>query len=206
MRTDTGQVFRLEDYRPSPYLIPRDRPHLPALAGRHRWSIAKLTVERRDDAPIDAPLVLDGDGLTLKRLEIDGIERSRPTAFTATPDSLVIAAPPLARRFPLTIETELAPASNQALMGLYRSNGVYCTQCEAEGFRRITYFLDRPGHPVGLHGPHRGRSPAKRRCCCPTAIRSRPASSTAAGISPSGTTRSPSRPTCSRWWPAISAR
>ena len=62
-------------------------------------------------------------------------------------------------------------------MGLYRSSGVYCTQCEAEGFRRITYFLDRPGHPVGLHGPHRGRRARKRRCCCPTAIRSRPASS-----------------------------
>jgi aminopeptidase N len=142
MRTDTGQVFRLEDYRPSPYLIPRTDLVF-RLSPDATTVIATLSVERRDDAPIDAPLALDGDGLTLKRLAIDGIE-VQATAFTATPDSLAIAAPPLARRFTLTIETELAPSSNEALMGLYRSNGVYCTQCEAEGFRRITYFLDRP--------------------------------------------------------------
>ena len=105
--------------------------------------IAKLTVERREGTPIDAPLELDGDGLQLKRLEIDGAA-ARPAAFKATPDGLVIGKPPKARRFVLTIETELAPAKNEALMGLYRSSGNYCTQCEAEGFRRITYFLDRP--------------------------------------------------------------
>ncbi|RVD70503.1 aminopeptidase N, partial [Mesorhizobium sp. M4A.F.Ca.ET.029.04.2.1] len=62
----------------------------------------------------------------------------------ATPDELAILKPPAASRFELVLETEIVPARNEALMGLYRSSNVYCTQCEAEGFRRITYFLDRP--------------------------------------------------------------
>ena len=73
MRTDTGQVFRLEDYRPSPYLIPETDLTF-RLSPDATTVIARLTIERRDDAPLDAPLVLDGDGLTLKRLEIDGID------------------------------------------------------------------------------------------------------------------------------------
>ena len=128
--------------------------------------IAKLTVERRDGAPIDAPLVLDGDGLTLKRIEIDGIAARRRRLSRRRRTSWSSPTPPAARRFQLTHrDRDRAVDSNQALMGLYRSSGVYCTQCEAEGFRRITYFLDRPGHPVRLHGPHRGRRQAKRRCC-----------------------------------------
>jgi aminopeptidase N len=104
---------------------------------------AALTIERRDDVALTVPLVLDGDGLTLRRLEVDG-KRLSPAAYESTPDRLTIHVPPAARRFQLLIETELNPSDNPALMGLYRSNGVYCTQCEAEGFRRITYFLDRP--------------------------------------------------------------
>jgi aminopeptidase N len=142
MRTDTGQVFRLEDYRPSSFLIPETDLTF-RLAPEATIVVARLTIERRDETPVDTPLVLDGDGLALKALAIDGVEAAA-SAFAATPDILTIAKPPLARRFTLTIETELAPAKNQALMGLYRSNRVYCTQCEAEGFRRITYFLDRP--------------------------------------------------------------
>ena len=71
MRTDTGQVFRLEDYRPSPYFIPETDLTF-RLSPEATIVVARLTIERRDDTPIDAPLVLDGDGLLLKRLEIDG--------------------------------------------------------------------------------------------------------------------------------------
>ncbi|TIN50465.1 MAG: hypothetical protein E5Y30_43545, partial [Mesorhizobium sp.] len=71
-------------------------------------------------------------------------KKVKPADLLATPDQLTILKPPAARRFQLLIETEVAPAGNEALMGLYRSSNVYCTQCEAEGFRRITYFLDRP--------------------------------------------------------------
>ncbi|TPM61234.1 aminopeptidase N [Mesorhizobium sp. B2-2-4] len=142
MRTDTGQVFKLEDYRPSDYLIPETNLEFRLSPGATIVT-AILTVERRDGVAASTPLVLDGDGLTLRRVEIDG-RKAKPTDFAVTPDRLTILRPPAARRFRLSIETELAPSGNEALMGLYRSSNVYCTQCEAEGFRRITYFLDRP--------------------------------------------------------------
>ena len=141
MRTDTGQVFRLEDYRPSDYLIPETRLSF-NLAPEATTVVAELTIARQPGAK-RTPLVLDGDGLALSRLLIDGREADA-SSYSATAERLTIAKPPAGERFALTIETEIAPARNQALMGLYLSNGVYCTQCEAEGFRRITYFLDRP--------------------------------------------------------------
>lgn len=140
MRTDTGQVFKLEDYRPSDFSIPQTGLTF-RLSPDATGVTAVLTIERRDGAAASVPLVLDGDGLLLKRIAIDGHELA-PVDYLATPDQLTILKPPA--RFELLLETEIAPASNEALMGLYRSSNVYCTQCEAEGFRRITYFLDRP--------------------------------------------------------------
>ncbi len=86
--------------------------------------------------------MLDGDELTLLGAALDGAPLSA-TDFAATPQSLTLPNPPR-RPFTLTLETQVNPTANTKLMGLYRSSGVYCTQCEAEGFRRITYFLDRP--------------------------------------------------------------
>ncbi|MBP0573829.1 hypothetical protein J8J27_24315, partial [Mycobacterium tuberculosis] len=83
-------------------------------------------------------LELDGDELDLVSIALDGVTLAAD-AYRATPDRLAIATPPAAP-FSLTIVTRLAPAKNTKLMGLYRSSGNYCTQCEAEGFRRITYF------------------------------------------------------------------
>jgi aminopeptidase N len=80
--------------------------------------------------------------LTLVSVALDNVALA-PDAFVATPDGLTITHPPQ-RTFRLTIETLLDPSANTRLMGLYRSRGTYCTQCEAEGFRRITYFPDRP--------------------------------------------------------------
>ena len=142
MKTDTGQVFRLEDYRPSDYLIPETHMIFRLSPDRTRV-VTELIVERRDGVADTAPLQLDGDGLKLVSVAIDG-EPLGKNGYSATPDSLTIAAVPKAKRFKLTVETEIDPSANTALMGLYRSNGNYCTQCEAEGFRRITYFLDRP--------------------------------------------------------------
>ncbi|ESW81170.1 aminopeptidase N [Mesorhizobium sp. LSJC285A00] len=140
MRTDTGQVFKLEDYRPNDFSIPQTGLTFRLSPDATRVT-AVLTIERRDGAAASTSLVLDGDGLVLKRIAIDGRELA-PAEYLATPDQLTILGPPA--RFQLLLETEIAPASNEALMGLYRSSNVYCTQCEAEGFRRITYFLDRP--------------------------------------------------------------
>ncbi|MCR4268388.1 aminopeptidase N [Nitratireductor sp. ZSWI3] len=142
MRRDSGQIFRLEDYRPSDYLIPEVALTF-RLAPDETIVTAVLTVERRDGAPADSPLVLDGDGLVLAAFSVDG-RKAQADGFEASPDKLTLARPPRAQRFTLTIETRLQPSRNKALMGLYVSNGVFCTQCEAEGFRRITYFLDRP--------------------------------------------------------------
>ncbi|MGC4025177.1 MAG: aminopeptidase N [Mesorhizobium sp.] len=140
MRTDSGQIVRLEDYVPSDYLIPQTSLTF-RLGNERTIVVANLTIERREGANAFAPLVLDGDGLELLSLQIDGGEFAR-SACEVSSQRLILREPP--ERFTLTIETAIAPATNETLMGLYRSSGVYCTQCEAEGFRRITYFLDRP--------------------------------------------------------------
>jgi aminopeptidase N len=141
MRTENTPVVRLEDYRPTDYLI--DTVDLDIrLDPEAARVVSRLSVRPRDGTPANTPLVLDGDGLVLKGLTIDAQVPPDP-AYEATPDRLTIHAPP-ARPFSLEIVTEVNPSANSALMGLYLSNGVYTTQCEAEGFRRITYFLDRP--------------------------------------------------------------
>ena len=86
--------------------------------------------------------MLDGDGIKLTSLTLDGTALA-PERYVATPESLTIAQPPQ-RPFRLEIETVIDPSANTQLMGLYRSGKTYCTQCEAQGFRRITYFPDRP--------------------------------------------------------------
>jgi aminopeptidase N len=141
MRTDTPQIVRLEDYRPSDFLI--DRVDLDMrLHPTETRVTATLAMRPNPQGRADAPLVLDGDELELLALALDGRAPS-PADYAATSQSLTLSRPPQ-RPFTLTIETALNPSANSKLMGLYRSSDVYCTQCEAEGFRRITYFLDRP--------------------------------------------------------------
>ncbi len=86
-------------------------------------------------------LFLYGEELSLISLKVDGKELTR-NQYTLTERGLDITNLP--EEFELEIKTEIKPDDNVALNGLYRSNGNYCTQCEAEGFRKITYFLDRP--------------------------------------------------------------
>ncbi|MCG6121358.1 MAG: aminopeptidase N [Microvirga sp.] len=141
MRTETPGPIRLEDYRPSDYLI--DRVDLDIDLSPTKTIVrALLSIRPSPTAAPGAPLVLDGDELALAGLMIDGAPAAHGS-YDATPQSLILRAPP-AGAFTLAIETIVDPSANTKLMGLYRSNGVYCTQCEAEGFRRITYFLDRP--------------------------------------------------------------
>lgn len=86
-------------------------------------------------------LVLLGDGLELKSVALDG-KKLDAKQYKATPDLLTIKNVP--EKFELEIHTIIKPQENTALSGLYKSSGNFCTQCEAEGFRRITYYLDRP--------------------------------------------------------------
>jgi len=132
---------RLADYRPPDYRISSVDLAFDLDPDRTRV-VAELVVEATgpEGAPV-RPLVLDGEDLELVSIAVDGRPLSAG-AYTRDDASLTIAAPP--RRFRLTIETAVAPAANTRLEGLYLSSGVFCTQCEAEGFRRITYFLDRP--------------------------------------------------------------
>ncbi|NTS30166.1 aminopeptidase N [Phyllobacterium sp. BT25] len=142
MRTDTGKVFHLEDYKPTDFLIPET--HLDFTLDPERTIVkSKLIVERRAGVGADAPLILDGDELKLVDIRIDGAPLG-DNAYMASPERLEIRGLPESGRFTLEITTEINPTLNRQLTGLYRSSGVYCTQCEAEGFRRITYFLDRP--------------------------------------------------------------
>jgi aminopeptidase N len=88
------------------------------------------------------PLVLDGEDLTLESLTLDGKALS-PGDYELQNGSLTIPRVP-ERPFTLEMVTTCDPEANTELSGLYLSSGTYCTQCEPEGFRRITYFLDRP--------------------------------------------------------------
>jgi aminopeptidase N len=140
MRAEEPRPIRLKDYRPSDWLI--DKVDLDfALHPTATKVRARLSI-RPNPAGAPAALLLDGEELKLAGLLLDG-KPLAADAFVATPDRLTIAQPPN-RPFELTVETVIDPTGNTQLMGLYRAGDTYCTQCEAEGFRRITYFIDRP--------------------------------------------------------------
>ncbi|UES36523.1 aminopeptidase N [Roseibium aggregatum] len=141
MRSETAPAIRLEDYQPPLYRIDKVALNVELAPGATRVT-ATLEVSRQPGTEAGTPLVLDGDELSLAGIKLNG-EALAETAFAATADRLELASPP-ADPFELTLVTELDPDANTKLMGLYRSSATYCTQCEAEGFRRITYFLDRP--------------------------------------------------------------
>ena len=140
MRTEEPRPIRLKDYRPPDWLI--ETVELDVSLDPTATTVRAKLKLKPNSAGTPAPLVLDGEELKLRSLALDG--KPLPNeSFVATPERLTIAQPPN-RPFELEIETVVDPAANTQLMGLYRAGSTYCTQCEAEGFRRITYFLDRP--------------------------------------------------------------
>jgi aminopeptidase N len=140
MRT-VGQPVRLEDYRAPDYLV--DSVDLDVSLDRHATRVvAALSLRPNPQGRAGAALALDGDELQFVGATLDNAALD-PAAYEVGPSEFVLPNPPR-RPFTLRIETRLDPAGNTKLMGLYRSGAAYCTQCEAEGFRRITYFLDRP--------------------------------------------------------------
>ncbi|WP_395665660.1 aminopeptidase N [Methylocella sp.] len=141
MRTETAEPVRLKDYRAPDYLIDTVDLVVKLHPTRARV-VSRLRLRPNPAGRPGAPLILDGDGLNALSVRLDG-EAPEVGAATVTPQQLALSAPPR-RAFTLEIETELDPSANTRLMGLYRSGSAYCTQCEPEGFRRITYFLDRP--------------------------------------------------------------
>ncbi|MBV9236593.1 MAG: aminopeptidase N, partial [Xanthobacteraceae bacterium] len=141
MRTEQARPIRLVDYRPPDWLVETVELDVSLHPTQTRVR-ATLALKPNPQAEAPAPLMLDGDELQLTSLKLDG-QPLAADAYSATPDGLTIPQPPQ-RNFVLEIETVTNPSANTQLMGLFRSSGTYCTQCEAEGFRRITYFPDRP--------------------------------------------------------------
>ncbi|HEV7344766.1 MAG TPA: aminopeptidase N [Devosia sp.] len=141
MRTENEHTIFLKDYAPSPYRIVSVDLDFKIDADKTRVR-AQLTVEPREGTAPGTPLVLDGDELVLDTIAVDGAPLV-VSAYAADDNGLTLVEPPF-RRFVLETEVTLRPEGNTKLMGLYRSSGTWCTQCEPEGFRRITYYLDRP--------------------------------------------------------------
>jgi aminopeptidase N len=140
-KTETPTTIRLADYRPSDWLI--DSVDLDvSLEARRTRVRSRLSLRPSPTARSGAALVLDGEHLELESVRLDGKALSSDD-YRVSEHHLTLANPP-AGPFRLEIVTFVDPEANKALTGLYRSRGVYCTQCEAEGFRRISYFLDRP--------------------------------------------------------------
>ena len=142
MKTETPQPIHLTDYMPVPYLIDSvDLDfRLDAQATEVRSRLSLRPNPASDEA--GAALVLDGEKITLQSLVLDGVQL-QPDLFRVEEQSLTIFNVPQAP-FTLEMVTTCNPSANTELSGLYVSGGVFCTQCEAEGFRRITYFHDRP--------------------------------------------------------------
>ena len=137
MRTEEPRAIRLADYKAPDFHI--ETVYLDfALDPEATRVAAKLQVARRTAG---AALVLHGEDLKLISLTLDG-KALTAGAYRLDDKSLVI--PDVPDRFILESVCEIAPAANIALEGLYQSGGMFCTQCEPEGFRRITWFLDRP--------------------------------------------------------------
>ncbi|MFH1020075.1 MAG: aminopeptidase N [Pseudomonadota bacterium] len=134
------KTILLKDYRPPAYTIEEVALSVDLFEERARVC-SRLVCRRNTQAAPDSPLVLQGRKLVLKGITVDGIALP-PEQYRLDAESLAI--PTVPERFVLTVETELYPQNNTSLDGLYRSSGNFCTQCEAEGFRKITYFLDRP--------------------------------------------------------------
>ena len=137
MRTEEPRAIHLADYKAPDFLIQTVKLDF-ALDPQATKVSARLEIERRTAG---APLVLHGEQLKLIAIALDGRSLSSGD-YRLDDKSLTIALVP--DRFVLETVAQIAPAANTALEGLYQSGGMFCTQCEPEGFRHITWFIDRP--------------------------------------------------------------
>lgn len=141
MRTEQPKMIYLKDYQAPEYLI--DETHLTfELFDDHTLVHAQLVMRRNPERGADLPpLVLDGQLLELQSVKLADVDLA-PGDYELTPDNLTVQ--PKSGTFTLDTSVKIHPETNTALEGLYKSSGMFCTQCEAEGFRKITYYLDRP--------------------------------------------------------------
>ena len=143
MREASPQTIYLKDYTCPEYLI--DTVELAFdLDEQHTLVRSKLSLRRNPQSAIEnAPLVLMGEQLQLVSITLNG-QLLTTSDYLLDPESLTIQQVPQDGEFVLNIENRINPKANTALEGLYLSSSMLCTQCEAQGFRKITWFLDRP--------------------------------------------------------------
>ncbi len=137
--TAEPKTIYLKDYAPTPYAIQHVEMTV-RLDAQDTRITSKLSVAPRSNHP--SPLVLDGEGIALHGIAIDG-QPLPESAYSYQDNKLTIHNPPN-KGFALEISQGCSPSANTALSGLYVSNGIFCTQMEAEGFRRFAFFYDRP--------------------------------------------------------------
>jgi aminopeptidase N len=136
----TPETIQLKDYRTPAYLA-ESVDLLFQLTASATRVISRVRFYRNPDRTSAEPLQLSGEQLELISLRLDG-RLLESADYQVDAEELCIAGVP--ESFLLEVETEIDPASNTALEGLYLSSGNFCTQCEAQGFRKITYYPDRP--------------------------------------------------------------
>ncbi len=143
MRDENPKTIHLKDYTVPEYLIKNVDLNF-VLDEEKTHVVSKLTIQNNPQSKDqNTPLVLQGEGLELVSVAIDGIALS-DDQYQQSDEELTINCVPQEQPFTLSIENIINPKKNTALEGLYLSNTMMCTQCEAQGFRKITYFLDRP--------------------------------------------------------------
>ncbi len=141
MLRDNPQTIYLKDYLPPEYLIDQVNLHV-TLDENATRVVSKLSMRRNPQAVVQPEgLHLDGEELESVAIELDGV-RLLEQEYEITSTGLTIHQVP--EQFLLETEVLIYPQNNSALEGLYKSGDMYCTQCEAEGFRKITWYLDRP--------------------------------------------------------------
>ncbi len=138
---ETHKTIRLEDYQPPDYRIETLMLEFELDETRTRVKSLMTAVCNRDRSEGRPPFVLNGRDLALTAIRLDGRALQKQDYHLA--DGL-LTLQPVTDCLTLEVETEINPAANTELSGLFLSNGNYCTQCEAEGFRRITFYPDRP--------------------------------------------------------------
>ncbi|XVF10573.1 hypothetical protein REPUB_Repub07fG0194200 [Reevesia pubescens] len=139
-KMDAPKEIFLKDYKSPDYYF--DTVDLKFSLGEEKTIVAsKITVFPRVEGS-SSPLVLDGLDLKLILIKVDGKELKEGDYYLDS-RHLTLPSPP-SGKFTLEIDTEIQPQKNTSLEGLYKSSGNFCTQCEAEGFRKITFFQDRP--------------------------------------------------------------
>ncbi len=141
MRTEQPKMIYLKDYQAPDYLI--DETHLTfELFDDHSLVHAQLVMRRNPARGAGLPpLVLDGELMELLGVKLDDSDLDAAD-YQLTAESLTLQ--PRSEAFTVDTSVRIHPETNTALEGLYKSTGMFCTQCEAEGFRKITYYLDRP--------------------------------------------------------------